>query len=66
MDLLSVYCEALYPSLSRVPGTDLTLDRSIWSLLHTDLRRTTRVRPLVDFVVKELTKLRPVMQGDAV
>lgn len=46
------------PRLVRVPGTKPVPDRSIWVLLHGDLRRTARVRAFVDFVVEELKRNR--------
>ena len=51
------------PELERVPSTEIAPDRSIWLLLHSDLRRTTRVRLLVDFVSDELRALRPMFEG---
>lgn len=49
--------------LIQVPGTKAYLDRSIWLLLHSDLRRTTRVRVLIDHLAKELKALRSVFLG---
>ncbi|MEX0284500.1 MAG: LysR family transcriptional regulator [Paracoccaceae bacterium] len=46
-----------------MPGTDPFLDRSLWLLLHSDLRRTNRVRLLVDHLARELTALRPKFLG---
>jgi DNA-binding transcriptional LysR family regulator len=46
-----------------VPGNEPQLDRSIWILLHSDLRRTTRVRRFVDFLADELMLLKPAIQG---
>lgn len=46
-----------------VAGNKPEFDRYIWILLHSDLRRTTRVRRFVDFVVGELTALRPLIEG---
>jgi len=46
-----------------VAGNKPEFDRYIWILLHSDLRRTTRVRRFVDFVVEELTALRPMIEG---
>ncbi|KMW57037.1 Transcriptional regulator, LysR family [Candidatus Rhodobacter oscarellae] len=45
--------------LRQVPGTDITPNRSVWLLLHSDLRRTTRVRLLVDYLARELKALKP-------
>ena len=40
--------------LVRVPGVQPRPDRSIWILLHQDMRRNARVRAFVDFVVASL------------
>lgn len=47
-----------HPSLVRLPGTELTDGPWLWILLHSDLKRTVRVRRLVDFLVEEMRKLR--------
>lgn len=62
MSQLPVIFEKYYPDISRVPGTEVTLDRTLWILLHTDLRRTVRVRRFVDFLADELLKLQKDMQ----
>lgn len=49
--------------LVQVPGTKAYLDRSIWLLLHSDLRRTTRVRVLVEHLAKEIKALSPMFLG---
>lgn len=64
MSSLPVVFETLYPELRRVPGTEITLDRSLWILLHTELRRTIRVRRFVDFLTKEFQAIKPDMQGE--
>ncbi len=51
------------PGLVPVPGTKPFLDRSVWLLLHSDLRRTTRVRVLVDHLAAEIKALREVFLG---
>ncbi len=60
----SVYFETVYPELVRVPGAQVAFDRSLWLLLHSDLRRTTRVRRFVDFMAQGLKEIRPIMQGE--
>ncbi|MEP2782764.1 MAG: LysR family transcriptional regulator [Pseudoruegeria sp.] len=42
------------PELRRVPGVELNSERSLYILLHSDLRRTKRVRVFVDFMVEKL------------
>ena len=63
MSYMPCFIEAFCPDLVRVPGRDVFLDRSIWLLLHADLRRTTRVRLFVDFLAKEMKALRPIFLG---
>ena len=47
------------PGMVRVPGTKSVPDRSIWLLLHADLRETTRVRLFVDHVAAAFAGMRP-------
>ena len=54
MTYLPVFAANWQPKLVMVPGTTPYMDRSIWLLLHSDLRRTTRVRVLVDHLAEEL------------
>ncbi len=60
MSYLPCFIARRYPQLVRVPGTEIVPDRSIWLLLHTDLRKTTRVRSLVDFLVNEFRARRQI------
>lgn len=46
-----------------VEGNTPQLERNIWILMHSDLRRTTRVRRFVDFLAHELLALKPMIQG---
>ncbi|QMU58849.1 MAG: LysR family transcriptional regulator [Boseongicola sp.] len=46
------------------PNNELVFDRNFYILLHSDLRRTTRVRRFVDFLAKELIALKPAIQGE--
>lgn len=52
------------PGLTRVPGTEPVDDRSIWLLLHSDLRKTARVRVFVDFMAEEIIKTRALLLGE--
>lgn len=52
-----------YTDLLRVPGTVLNTNRSLWLLLHSDLRRTTRVRRFVDFIAAESRQIAPQLRG---
>ena len=47
-----------HPALIRVPGVPTMPDRSIWVLLHGDLRRTARVRAFVDFLAEWISARR--------
>lgn len=62
----SIYFPTLYPELIPVPGSHQYLERSLWLLLHTDLRKTTRVRCFVDFLAKELKKISPKLHGNLI
>ncbi|MFY0616151.1 LysR family transcriptional regulator [Shimia sp.] len=52
-----------FDNVIEVPGTTSYLDRSIWLLLHSDLRQTARVRLLVDHLAEELRAMRPAFLG---
>ena len=54
----------LDPRLRRAPGTQPADDRSIWLLLHGDLRRTARVRAFVDFMADSILSQRPLVRGE--
>ncbi len=53
------------PELQRVPNTEVVADRSVWLLLHSDLRTTARVRAFVDFMASEFLKQRSLILGQA-
>lgn len=61
---LPCYVGDLHDNLVRVPGTEPVLDRSIWLLLHSDLRKTARVRAFVDFMAQAILKERKVLLGE--
>ena len=65
MSYLPCWASEYVPELVPVPGTEITLDRSIWLLLHSDLRRTTRVRLLVDHLAQEFRAMKPMFLGPA-
>lgn len=62
----SVYFTTIYPELIAVPGIAPILDRNLWLLFHSELRRTVRVRRFIDFLSKELIALKPLLQAGAV
>jgi len=51
------------PGLLRVPGTAPLPGKSIWILYHRDLRRTARVRTLIDFLVPAILRHRQIIEG---
>ncbi|RVU34827.1 LysR family transcriptional regulator [Hwanghaeella grinnelliae] len=51
--------------LARVPGTELQPGKSLWLLFHGDLRRTARIRALVDFLVPAIKSHRRLIEGAA-
>ena len=51
------------PGLARVPGTGLLPGKSLWLLFHGDLRRTARIRALVDFLVPAIKAQRRLLEG---
>lgn len=51
------------PELLRVPGTAPLPGKSIWILYHRDLRRTARVRTLIDFLVPAILRHRRTIEG---
>lgn len=57
-----VWCPAFLldpePRLIRIPGAPIQASRSIWVLLHGDLRKTARVRAFVDFFSDYITERR--------
>jgi DNA-binding transcriptional LysR family regulator len=58
MAILAAWVQAKFPELQRVPGTELDERRSIWVLLHSDLRRVRRVRLFVDYLCNALLERR--------
>lgn len=50
--------ESVFPNLRRMPGTELTPGPWLWILLHSDLRKTVRVRRFVDFLTGEMNALQ--------
>lgn len=65
LTLLPCFLGDREPGLRRVPGTTPVLDRSLWLLLHEDLRHTARVRAFLDFVAPAILARRALLEGDA-
>jgi len=64
MTALPSYARHFCPELQIIPGTNSYPDRSIWLLLHSDLRNAVRVRLFVEFVASELKKRRELFDGN--
>ena len=58
MSHMPLLFEPVFPNMRRMPGTDVIPGPWLWILLHTDLRKTVRVRRFVDFLTQELRDLR--------
>ncbi|WP_231592769.1 LysR family transcriptional regulator [Pelagovum pacificum] len=58
MALLAAWVQTRFPELQRLPGTVLDERRSIWVLLHSDLRRVRRIRLFVDYLCAALLERR--------
>lgn len=51
------------PGVMRVPGTATLDGKSIWLLYHQDLRKTARVRMLIDFLAPAIRRHRALVEG---
>jgi DNA-binding transcriptional LysR family regulator len=49
--------------LVRVKAPIADMATTLWVLIHPDLRRTARIRAFVDFIIPELNRLRPLLEG---
>ena len=56
--ILAAWVPTKFPDIQRVPGTALDERRSLWVLLHSDLRRIRRVRLFVDYLCDALAERR--------
>lgn len=63
--LLPCYLGDADSSLERLAPPLPELAVTLWVLLHPDLTRTARIRAFVDFIVPELERLRPLLEGRA-
>jgi DNA-binding transcriptional LysR family regulator len=61
--ILPCYMAEPLPDLQRIGDPVPELATGLWLLVHEDLRRTARVRALIEFVAAEMAKLKPVMAG---
>lgn len=58
MAIMPVFGLHHFPDLVVVPDTPIVPDRSLWLLMHSDLRNTTRVRAVVDFLANRIAGLK--------
>lgn len=63
--LLPCYMATSSPSLVRCSPVQREVSTDLWMLVHEDLRKTTRVRALMDFISAEFTAMRPVFEEAA-
>jgi len=52
------------PSLLRLGAPDERFAADLWLLTHPDLRHSPRIRILLDFLAAELSRLRPLLEGN--
>lgn len=58
MSRLPSIFEQVFPNLRRMPGTEIVPGPWLWIALHTELRKTVRVRRFVDFLTENLLEMR--------
>jgi len=63
--LLPCFLGEAEPAVVRVPGTGTLDGKSIWLLYHRDLRRTARVRTLIDHLAPAIRRHRRIIEGAA-
>jgi DNA-binding transcriptional LysR family regulator len=51
--------------LQRLDGPEPLITVDVWLLMHDDLRRTARVRAVMDILASSLAKLRPLLDREA-
>lgn len=63
MAQLACFIGDLEPSLKRVPGAQPDIEWDLWLLWHRDLRKTARVRLLVDYLAEVIGRRRELIEG---
>lgn len=53
------------PGIVRVPETGTLAGKGIWLLYHRDLRRTARIRTVIDFLAPAIRRHRRLLEGTA-
>lgn len=61
---LPVWTTAYEPDLVQMPNTPILPNRWIWLLMHSELRKTARVRAFVDFIASEFKAKRAIFEPD--
>lgn len=61
--LLPSFIGASAPGLTQISGPEADLESGLWLLTHPDIRSTARVRTFMDHAGRELSRLRPVIEG---
>ena len=51
-------------ALTRLAAPEPAFAAGLWLLTHPDLRQSPRIRTFLDFMAGELTRLRPLIEGD--
>lgn len=57
MTFLPIWLEKQFINLQRVPGTKITHNRFVWMLVHSDLKKITRVKLFVDYMISALQRI---------
>ena len=60
---LPCYLGARDAALVRLSAPMAEMDSTLWVLMHPDLRRVARIRAFLDFIVPQLDRLRPLLEG---
>lgn len=58
MAYMPTFFQHTFPDLRRMPDTEIVKGPWLWVLLHSDMRKTVRVRRFVDFLSAELRALK--------
>ncbi|MFT6659880.1 LysR family transcriptional regulator [Maritalea sp.] len=62
--MLPCFIADQFPGLERAPFSTALPDRSIWLLLHSDLKSTGRIRAFVDYIADRILADRALFRGE--
>lgn len=65
LTILPCFIGGATPGLVRLAPPDRELDSGLWLLTHPDIKTTARVRTFMDHAGRELSRLRPWIEGQA-